>query len=67
VYDAAMECQKSTEQEKCLAKLTWKSHEEARAAAAYAAWQYGENKPRPRPYHCRICNNWHLAQTIFEN
>ena len=50
------------EQENCNAKLTWPTRELAEAAAAYAVWQYGEDKSKARAYNCRECGKWHLAR-----
>jgi hypothetical protein len=47
-------------QKECLGKLTWKTLELARAASAYAVWQYGGRKALP--YQCRWCKNWHLKR-----
>jgi len=49
-------------QRDCLQKLTWATRELAEAAIAYAGWQYGDGDARPKPYHCRFCDKWHLAR-----
>jgi hypothetical protein len=61
IFESSEDREARERKEKCFDKLTWRSREEAVAAAAYARWQYGGERVLT-PYRCKFCNMWHLAR-----